>query len=199
MNFGLSGWTIHTKLSPCVGEVNGSHSKSSSRAMEVGTGLNLALKNRRPLRPVGRRGNIFLFRACSSQARSVWNFTAPRTRFKAVRRKRQTIVAIYEATVIVVHSVKKKMTWVLVEKMVDMLIPPFPSYQTLRVACERPSHRDSSIPCPLGTDMIAVFAMRRVVSIASVLFWGEVIALLHDVNLWDLTASNQPGCVGYAW
>jgi len=47
--------------------------------------------------------------------------------------------------------------------------------------------------------MIAVFEMRYVVSIASVLFWGEVNAVLHDVKLSYLTPSNQPGCVGYAW
>jgi hypothetical protein len=43
---------------------------------------------------------------------------------KTVRRKRQIIVAIYEAIVVVVHPMKKRVTWVSVLKMVDMLIPP---------------------------------------------------------------------------
>lgn len=110
--------------SPSVGEVNGSHSKSSSRVIEVGTGLSLALNNRRLLRTMRSGGNIFVFRACSNQARSVWNFTAPRKRFKTARRKKQTIVAIYEDTVVVVHPLKKRVTCVPVERMVDMLIPP---------------------------------------------------------------------------
>jgi hypothetical protein len=67
---------------------------------------------------------MFLFCACSSQARSAWNFTAARKRLKTVRTKRQIIVAIYEAIVVVVHPMKKRVTWVLVLKMVDMLIPP---------------------------------------------------------------------------
>lgn len=95
--------------------------------MYGGIGLNFALKDVRALLPFGGGGNALFFRGSSDHARSTWNFNAPTKRFNTVRRKRQTIVPIYAARVVVVHSMKKRVTRVFVEKVVDMLIPVIPS------------------------------------------------------------------------
>jgi hypothetical protein len=83
----------------------------------------LAWTPRRPLLLPGASEEKPVSWAWASQARSVWNLSALRKRLRRVRKNKHAIVARYPAMVVVVHSVKKRVTRVFVEKMVDMLMP----------------------------------------------------------------------------
>jgi hypothetical protein len=115
------------EVSPCILAANGSHSQSSSLTMYEGIGLGLlGLKDARAFLPFGG-GEDTIFGGSSDHARSTWNFNAPRKRFNTVRKKRARIVPKYPAAVVVVHSIKKSVMRVFVEKIVDILMPAIAS------------------------------------------------------------------------
>jgi hypothetical protein len=91
----------------------------------IGLGL-LGLKDARAFLPFGGGENT-IFGGSSDHARSTWNFNAPTKRFNTVRKKRARIVPKYLAAVVVVHSVKKSVMRVFVEKIVDILMPAIAS------------------------------------------------------------------------